>query len=563
MDMYAKIGLIREAERVFEEMPEKNTVIYNTIITGFLRRGMVEEAKNLFFKMPAKDSISWTTLITGLIQNNLEEEALNVFQEMSFHGFSMDQYTFGSILTACGNLSAINHGRKIHARIIRTDFLDNVFVGSALVDMYSKCERVKEAESVFKGMHSKNVVSWTAMLVGYGQNGFCEEAIRVFREMEREGVEPDDFTLGSVISSCGNLANLEEGSQLHSKAVVCGLTTFLTVSNAIITLYGKCGEIEDAQKIFDEMVNRDQVSWTALVSGYAQFGKAKETISIFEMMISEGIKPDAVTFIGVLSSCSRSGLVDKGKEIFNSMPKFGISPNKDHYTCMIDLFSRAGKLKEAENFIKQMPGNPDVIAWASLLSSCRIHRDFDMGRWAADSLMELDPQNPAGYVLLANMHASRGEWAEVAHVRKKMRVLNVKKEPGLSWIRFKNRVHVFSADDRSSPYSDQIYKKLSWLNERMMQHGYDPDTRSVLHELGESEKIQMLSYHSEKLAIAFGLIFMPEGLPIRVVKNLRVCNDCHNATKLISKISRREILVRDSVRFHLFKNGTCSCGDFW
>ncbi|CAA6670678.1 unnamed protein product [Spirodela intermedia] len=564
VDMYAKVGLIIDAKKVFEEMPVKNVVMYNTVITGLLRRSMVDDAKNLFREMPERDSISWTTLITGLTQNGIEEEALEFFREMGLQGVAMDQYTFGSILTACGSLSALEHGKKIHAHIIRTCQEDNVFVGSALVDMYSKCERVKHAEAVFRRMSSKNVVSWTAMLVGYGQNGLSEEAVRVFCEMQRQGVEPDDFTLGSVISSSANLASLEEGAQLHCLALGVRFDLIRHGLQCDYTLYGKCGSIEDSQRLFDEMDIKDQVSWTALVSGYAQFGKAKETMLLFERMLSDGIKPDGVTFIGVLSACSRAGLVEKGRELFNSMPKYGVSPIADHYTCMIDLFSRAGRLQEAENFIKQMPGQPDVIGWATMLSSCRIHGNLEIGRWAADSLMRLEPQNPASYVLLANMYASRGEWAEVAELRKRMRARRVRKEPGCSWIKHKNRVHIFSADDRSSPYSDQIYAKLAWLNEKMVEEGYNPDTSSVLHNLEESEeKVQMLSHHSEKLAIAFGLIFVADGLPIRVVKNLRVCVDCHSATKHISKITGREILVRDTVRFHLFKDGLCSCGDFW
>ncbi|XP_078443318.1 pentatricopeptide (PPR) repeat-containing protein [Wolffia australiana] len=563
VDMYAKLGLAQDAKKVFDEMPEKTVIMHNTLITGLLRQAMVEEAKTLFSEMPVRDSISWTTLITGLAQNGLEREALDFFREMSLTGVAMDQYTYGGILSACGTISAVDQGKMIHARVVRALFEGHLFVGSALVDMYAKCERVDDAASVFRRMPRKNIVSWTAMLVGYGQNGRSEEAVLFFRELLRQGLKADDFSLGSVISSCGNLSSLEEGAQLHSLAFISGQTHFTTVSNAIVTLYGKCGSLGEAQKMFDEMRDRDQVSWTALVSGYAQFGLAKETIELFERMIEEGSKPDAVTFIGVLSACSRAGLVEKGEQLFNSMPGFGISPISDHFTCMIDLYSRAGRLKEAEKFINQMPIPPDVIGWATLLSSCRIRREMEIGRWAADSLMRLDPGNPAGYVLMVNMHAGRGEWGEVAELRKKMRARGVKKEPGCSWIKYKNKCYLFSADDRSSPFSDHIYAKLDWLNRRMEEEGYKPDTSSVLHDLEESEKVEMLSLHSEKLAIAFGLLFLPEGSLIRVVKNLRVCIDCHVATKLISKITGREILVRDAARFHLFKDGSCSCGDFW
>ncbi|XP_072966614.1 putative pentatricopeptide repeat-containing protein At1g68930 [Typha angustifolia] len=564
VDMYSKTGFPREAMCVFDGMQEKNLVVYNTMITGLLRCGMIEESRKLFADMDERDSISWTTMITGLTQNGMQLEAIDLFRKMRAERVSIDQYTFGSILTACGGLSALEQGKQIHAFIIRTQYQENIFVGSALVDMYSKCRSIGSAETVFRGMGLKNIVSWTAMLVGYGQNGCNEEAVRVFCKMQKSGIEPDDFTLGSVISSCANLASLEEGTQFHCWALVSGLISFITVSNAIVTLYGKCGSIEDSHRLFDEMRTKDQVSWTALVSGYAQFGKAKETIDLFERMLAEGVKPDGVTFIGVISACSRAGLVDKGNSYFNSMVEdHGIVPIADHYTCMIDLFSRAGSLKEAENFIKQMPCQPDAIGWATLLSSCRLHGNMEIGKWAAENLLELDPHNPASYVLLSSMYAAKGKWDEVSQLRRGMRDRRVKKEPGCSWIKYKNKVHIFSADDQSHPNSERIYAELEKLSSKMVEEGYKPDMSSVLHDVGEAEKIHMLGHHSEKLAIAFGLIFVPQGLPIRVVKNLRVCGDCHNATKFISKITGREILVRDAVRFHKFSDGLCSCGDFW
>jgi pentatricopeptide repeat protein len=562
--MYSKMGLIYDAKQVFDEMPERNVVTYNTMITGLLRSGMIEDSKRLFWSMKERDSVSWTTMITGLTQNGLGREAIDMFREMRLEGLDMDQFTFGSVLTACGGLLALEEGKQIHAYIIRTDHKNNVFVGSALVDMYCKCKSIKSAETVFVRMTSKNVVSWTAMLVGYGQNGYSEEAVRCFCNMQKYGIEPDEFTLGSVISSCANLASLEEGAQFHAHAVVSGLISFITVSNALVTLYGKCGSIGDSRRMFNDMEIKDEVSWTALVSGHAQFGEANETIDLFERMLAQGLKPDGVTFIGVLSACSRAGFVEKGHHYFESMIKdHGITPIADHYTCMIDLISRAGRLEEARTFIDKMPVHPDAIGWATLLSSCRFYGNMEIGKWAAERLVELEPQNPASYVLLSSMFAAKGKWDNVAQLRKGMRAKGVRKEPGCSWIKYKNRVHIFSADDQSSPFSDEIYSELERLNCKMIEEGYVPDMRSVLHDVEESEKIKMLSHHSEKLAIAFGLIFVPPGLPIRVFKNLRVCGDCHNATKYISKITQREILVRDAARFHLFKDGTCSCGDFW
>ncbi|KAL3510977.1 hypothetical protein ACH5RR_030378 [Cinchona calisaya] len=564
VDMYAKSGLICDARRVFFELPERNVVIHNTMIMAFLRCGMVDVAGHLFSHMPEKDSISWTTMITGLKQNGLEEDAIDLFRIMMLEGLAVDQFTFGSILTACGALLALKEGKQIHAFTVKTNHVDNVFVGSALVDMYSKCRSITYAAKVFKRMTYKNVVTWTSMVVGFGQNGYSEEAIQIVCEMQRNGIEPDEFTLGSAISSCANLASFEEGGQFHAQALVSGLVSFITVANALVTLYGKCGSIGDSHRMFNEMKIKDEVSWTALVSGYAQFGKANETIGLFGEMLANGLQPDGVTFIGILSACSRAGLVKEGHHYFESMIEtYGIKPMVDHYTCMIDLLSRAGRLEEAKDFIEKMPCQPDAIGWATLLSSCRSRGNIEIGRWAAKYLQELDPENPASYVLLSSMYASRGLWDEVAQLRRRMRDKGVKKEPGFSWIKYKNKVHIFSSDDKSSPFLDQIHKELAELNLKMIDEGYVPDVSSVLHDVEESEKIKMLNHHSERLAIVFGLLFVPPSLPIRVVKNLRVCGDCHNATKIISKITQREILVRDAVRYHLFKDGKCSCGDFW
>lgn len=564
MDMYSKAGLLADAKNVFDIIPERNLVMYNNMMTGYLRRGMVDDARRLFNGMEEKDSISWTSMITGLMQNGLHQESVNMFYDMRDEGFAMDQFTFGSALTACGGMLALKNGKQIHGYSLRTNHVDNVYVGSALVDLYSKCSCISYAEQVFKRMYDKNVVSWTALIVGYGQNGFGEEAVRVFCEMQGSGVDPDEYTLGSVISSCGNLASLEEGTQFHCLALVSGLVSFLTVSNALVTLYGKCGSINETDRLFKETDVKDAVTWTALISGYAQFGKANETIDLFENMLSLGLKPDGVTFVGLLSACSRAGLVDKGQEYFKSMSKeHGINPTTDHYTCTIDLLSRAGRLEQAKDFINQMPCTPDAIAWATLLSSCRFHKNIEIGKWAADHLAKLEPNNPASYILLTSIYAAEGKWEHVAQLRRGMRDLKMKKEPGFSWIKYKGKVHVFSAYDMSSPFSDQIYAELETLNSKMVQQGYLPDMNYALHDVDEAEKVRMLNHHSEKLAIAFGLLFIPIGLPIRIVKNLRVCGDCHNATKFISKITQREILVRDSARYHLFKNGTCSCGDFW
>ncbi|KAF8079742.1 hypothetical protein N665_1003s0004, partial [Sinapis alba] len=530
MDMYSKVE-------------DRNTVMYNSLMGGLLANGMIKDAQKLFQEME-KDSVSWTAMIKGLAHNGLEKEAIEFFIEMKVEGLTMDQFTFGSVLPACGGLGAIREGRKIHACIIRTHFQDNMYTWACM----------DYAKTVFDGMKQKNVVSWTAMVVGYGQTGRAEEVVKMLLEMERSGIQPDHYTLGQTISACANIASLEEGSQFHGKTIISGLIHHVTVSNSLVTLYGKCGNIEDSTRMFNEMSFRDEVSWTAMVSAYAQFGRANEAIHLFDRMVQHGLKPDGVTVTGVISACSRAGLVEKGQRYFELMTnEYGIVPSTGHYSCMIDLFSRSGRLEEAMSFISGMPFPPDAIGWTTLLSACRNKGNFVIGKWAAESLIELDPHHPAGYTLLSSIYASKERWDRVAQLRQEMREKKVRKEPGQSWIKWKGKLHSFSADDESSQYLDQIYAKLEELNQKIIDDGYKPDTI----------KIKMLNYHSERLAISFGLIFPPSGLPIRVGKNLNVCVDCYTATKHISSVTGREIIVRDAVRFHRFKDGTCSCGDFW
>ncbi|KAH7569932.1 hypothetical protein JRO89_XS05G0020600 [Xanthoceras sorbifolium] len=505
------------------------TFLLNNLINSYGKLGNINYARRLFDKMPQPNIFSWNTILSAYSKSGHLSEMQYIFNRMPDHGFeSLNRITFSTMLILSSSKGRVDLGRQIHGQIVKFGFGSYVFVGSPLVDMYAKIGLIYDAKRVFDGMLERNVVmyntiitgllrcglveeserlfhymkekdsiSWTTMITGLTQNGLERKAIDFFRGMRLEGLAMDqytfgnDFTLGSVISSCANLASLEEGAQFHGHALVSGLISFITVSNALITLYGKCGSIEDSHQLFNGMNIRDEVSWTALVSGYAQFGKANETIELFERMLAHGMNPDGVTFIGVLSACSRAGLVEKGRRYFESMvEEHGITPIHDHYTCMIDLLSRAGRLDEAKTFINKMPFCPDAIGWATLLSSCRTHGNVEIGKWAAESLLELEPQNPASYILLSSIYALKGKWDLVSQLRKRMRDKGVRKEPGCSWIKYNNKVHIFSADDQSSPYSDKIYAELEKLNLKMIEEGYVPDVSSVLHNVEDSEKME-------------------------------------------------------------------------
>nr|ABK26521.1 unknown [Picea sitchensis] len=370
--------------------------------------------------------------------------------------------------------------------------------------------------------------------------------------------------MAGILRACASVAALEQGKQVHADIIKIGFELDVSVSNGLVDMYGKCGRIEDAQEVFSKLLEPDVASWNAMISGLAQHGCGKEAVLLFEQMLQTGVKPNQITFVVVLSGCSHAGLVDEGRNYFDSMTRdHGISPKAEHYSCMVDLFGRAGCLDEALNFINQMPVEPNASVWGSLLGACRVHGNIELAERAVEQLIELTPENPGTYVLLSNIYAAAGRWDDAGKVRKMMKDRSVKKEPGCSWIEVQNKVHPFIVGDSSHPQIEEIYETLETLTLQMKAAGYIPNTNFVLHDVEEEQKEWILGHHSEKLAIAFGIISTPPGTTIRVVKNLRVCGDCHTATKFISRIVSREIVLRDTHRFHHFKDGQCSCGDYW
>eukprot|EP01018_Ginkgo_biloba_P036678 Gb_33367 [translate_table: standard] len=564
VDMYVKCGSIDDARDVFDKMLERNVVSWTSMITGYARDGHVDEALKLFQEMPERDVVSWTAIITALSRHGHDEEALTLFYQMGQAGVEPDRFTFASVLSACANLASLERGKEMHEYIVRCGFQSDVFVESALVDMYVKCRSIENARNVFDEMPGRNVVSWNTMTVGYTQNGHFDQALKVFQEMQLTGLKPDADTYASILPACSNLAALEHGKGVHDDIIRSGFESNVFVGSALIDMYAKCGSIENAQKVFGKSPRRDMVSWTAMISGYAMHGCGKEALQLFEQMQHSGTNPDHVTFIGVLSACCHAGLVDDGWKYFDHMTRhYHITPVSEHYCCMVDLLGRAGHLDEAQDFISKMPIQTDCAVWGSLLAACRIHTNVELGERVAEHLFELDPQNAAHYVLLSNIYAAAGRWDGIEKVRKLMKDRSIKKKPGCSWIQVNNKVYAFLGGDKSHPETEKIYAKLETLSGKMKEAGYVPDLKFMLHDVEKEQKEHNLYHHSEKLAIAFGLISTLPGTPIRIVKNLRVCGDCHSATKFISTIVAREIIVRDASRFHHFKDGWCSCGDYW
>ncbi|KAL6317378.1 hypothetical protein AAG906_030131 [Vitis piasezkii] len=601
--MYIKCNQIRDAHRVFDRMFEPDVVSWSALIAAYARQGCVDEAKRLFSEMGDSgvqpNLISWNGMIAGFNHSGLYSEAVLMFLDMHLRGFEPDGTTISSVLPAVGDLEDLVMGILIHGYVIKQGLVSDKCVSSALIDMYGKCSCTSEMSQVFDQMDHMdvgscnafifglsrngqvesslrlfrqlkdqgmelNVVSWTSMIACCSQNGRDMEALELFREMQIAGVKPNSVTIPCLLPACGNIAALMHGKAAHCFSLRRGISTDVYVGSALIDMYAKCGRIQASRICFDGIPTKNLVCWNAVIAGYAMHGKAKEAMEIFDLMQRSGQKPDIISFTCVLSACSQSGLTEEGSYYFNSMSsKYGIEARVEHYACMVTLLSRAGKLEQAYAMIRRMPVNPDACVWGALLSSCRVHNNVSLGEVAAEKLFELEPSNPGNYILLSNIYASKGMWNEVNRVRDMMKNKGLRKNPGCSWIEVKNKVHMLLAGDKSHPQMTQIIEKLDKLSMEMKKLGYFPEINFVLQDVEEQDKEQILCGHSEKLAVVFGLLNTPPGYPLQVIKNLRICGDCHVVIKFISSFERREIFVRDTNRFHHFKEGACSCGDYW
>ncbi|KAL5974638.1 hypothetical protein ACLOJK_031308 [Asimina triloba] len=529
-----------------------NINVRTNLMTAYSKCSKMDDAYDLFLTLSTSQNVvSWTATICGYLHNGEIIKAAHLFCGMGRGDIRPNHFTYSSILTASPAISPF----QIHAQVVKTNYESLSSVGTALLSAYAKLGYISEAAAVFELIDDKDIVAWSAMLVGYAQIGDAERAIELFCKMCREGIRPNEFTFSSVVNACSSpMAAVEQGKQLHACLIKAGFRNAICVSSALLTMYAKRGSIESAHAIFVRQLEQDLISWNSMISGYAQHGYGKKALEIFGKMQQENLEMDEITFIGVISACTHAGLVEEGKRYFYSMTSnHGINPTMEHYACMVDLYGRAGKLEEAMNLINGMPFPAGATVWRTLLGACRVHKNIQLGKLAADHLLSLEPHDSAAYVLLSNIYAASGKWEERAKIRKLMEDQHLKKETGYSWIELKNKTHSFMAGDRSHPLTNSVYTKLEELNTRLKNADYIPDTNFVLHDIEEEQKEAILSQHSERLAIAFGLIATPVRTPLQIVKNLRVCGDCHTVIKLISKIEERDIVVRDTNRFHHFK----------
>ncbi|XP_054801373.1 pentatricopeptide repeat-containing protein At4g02750-like [Prosopis cineraria] len=515
--------------RVIVGNSTQNVYVCNSIIDMYANCGDIGRARKLFDGMVVKNVVSWNLMISVYVKNRNPDECIHLFDKMQLSGFKPDQITVSNVLNA-----------------------------------YFQCGCVDDAKKMFHKIMKKDEICWTTMLVGYAQNGREEDALMLFCDMLHENIQPDSFTISSVVSSCAKLASLYQGQVVHGKAILMGVDDNMLVSSALVDMYCKCGVTSDAWVIFEAMPTRNVVTWNAMIRGYARNGQGSEAVALYESMLQEKLKPDNFTFVGVLSACINADMVEQGQRYFDSIIEHGMTPTLDHYAYMITLLGRSGYISEAVDLIKVMPHKPDYLIWSTLLSVCTAKCDIKHAELAARHLFELDPLNAGPYIIISNMYAACGRWKDVAAIRSLMKRNNAKKFAAYSWIEIENEVHKFVSEDRSHPEVEKIYSELTGLIAKLWEFGYNPDTKIVLHDVGEEEKVRSISYHSEKLALAFALMRKPHGVaPIRIIKNIRVCDDCHAFMKSVSLMIGRPIILRDSNRFHHFIGGSCSCKDHW
>ncbi|PRQ46486.1 putative tetratricopeptide-like helical domain, DYW domain-containing protein [Rosa chinensis] len=541
-----------------------DSYIQNTLMNMYSTCGCLVSARKVFDKMSDKSVVSWATMIDAYAQWDQSAEALKLFYKMERENVDPNEVTLLNVLTACGMARDLETAKRVHRCIEEYSFGSHLKLSTALMDVYCKCGCVSLARELFDRMPEKNLFCWNIMINGHVEESDYDEAFLLFRRMQLEGEKGDEVTMVSLLLACSNLGALELGKWLHAYIEKQEIEVDVALGTALVNMYAKCGSIDIASDVFRTLPEKDLMTWTALISGFAMCGQGKKALEHFHEMQMSGVKPDAITFVGVLAACSHAGFVDEGLSHFNSMSEvYGIQPSIEHYGCMVDVLGRAGRIAEAEELIQKMRMKPDRFVLGGLLGACRIHGNLEAAERAAKRLLELNPDDEGTYVLLSNLYSFMEKWEEAVRIRKLMAERKIKKPPGCSLIEVDGIVHEFVKGDSSHPQTTNIYEMLEDMISRLKKAGYVPQKSEVLFDMDEEEKETALSLHSEKLAIAFGLISTNPGTPIRVVKNLRVCSDCHTATKLISKVYNREIIVRDRNRFHQFKDGSCSCKDFW
>ncbi|PKU71452.1 pentatricopeptide repeat-containing protein OGR1, mitochondrial-like [Dendrobium catenatum] len=504
----------------------------------------------------------FNALLRGLSLSPDPSPALSLYP-LLLHSTSSrpDALSLSFTLKSAARLSSLSTISPLHSHLLCLGLAADVRLLTTLIDAYAKSSRTDLALQAFDEMPLRDIATWNTLLLSL----LPHHSLSLFHRLQHNPPSPrecpDAVTVVAALSSCSQLGALAEGASIHAYANSLHLDADIRVRNALIDMYAKCGDISRALSLFRSLDSKTLVSWNAAIMTLALHGRGRDALQLFdEMLSSTPIEPDAITYLAVLCGCTHAGLVEDGLRIFHSIR---IPRTVKHYGTIVDLLGRAGRLREAYNIVTTMPFSPDAVMYQTLLGACKTYGDDNMAELVSAKLKEMGSNGCGDFVLLSNVYASKARWADVGRVRDAMRKGEVRKVPGFSYMEVNGFVHRFINSDKEHVRLSEIYEKLEEIGSRIRRLGYVPDTRNVLHDIGEEEKENALYYHSEKLAIAFGLISIPKGEPIRVNKNLRICADCHTVAKLVSKEYDRVIVIRDRARFHHFEGGDCSCRDFW
>ncbi|CBI34855.3 unnamed protein product, partial [Vitis vinifera] len=577
IELYSKCGSLGDAVKLFKGMIVRDVVIWSSMIAAYGIHGRGGEALEIFdqmiqvmqgitscYQISMQPQVQPPLAITSCtLATHIPWKVKAFYMRAHFRWLGHFWEIFPTYPFQAADMSKSNifaYGLQYDSRIL-----------TKFAIMYVSFNRIDAASIVFEDIPNPCSFLWNVMIRGFATDGRFLSSLELYSKMMEKGLKPDNsgvipnrVSILSVLLACGNLGALRKGEWFHSYVIQTGFEFDILVATAIMDMYSKCGSLDLARCLFDETAGKDLVCWSAMIASYGIHGHGRKAIDLFDQMVKAGVRPSHVTFTCVLSACSHSGLLEEGKMYFQLMTEeFVIARKLSNYACMVDLLGRAGQLSEAVDLIENMPVEPDASIWGSLLGACRIHNNLDLAEKIADHLFHLDPVHAGYHVLLSNIYAAKSRWNEVEKVRKMMARRGANKIQGFSLVEYDNQVHKFGVGDRSHPQWEKLYAKLEELAAPMKHLGYVPLTDFVLHDIEEEAKEAALSYHSERLAIAFGLINTSPGTTLRITKNLRICGDCHNAIKLISKIVNRVILVRDMHRFHRFEDGVCSCGDYW
>ncbi|XP_057438200.1 pentatricopeptide repeat-containing protein At5g03800 isoform X2 [Lotus japonicus] len=565
---YTNCGSLDNVVRLFEEMSVRDVITWTEMITAYMEFGLVNLALKIFDEMPEKNSVSYNALLAGFCQNGEGLKALDLFIRMVDEGLELTDFSLTSAINACSLLADYKVSKQIHGFATKFGFGSNACVEAALLDMYTRCGRMVDAKKMFCRWELEEFSSivWTSMVCGYARNGQPDEAISLFKHGQSEGEMIDEVASTSMLGLCGTVGYHDMGKQIHCQVLKFGFQSNVGVGNAVVSMYFKCGNVDDAIKMFNSMPSADIVSWNTLISGYLMHRQGDRALKIWSKMQEVGIKPDKITFVLIIPAYRQTklNLVDDCRSLFNSMRTiYHIEPTTEHYSSFISVLGHWGLLEEALETINKMPFEPTASVWRALLVSCRLHKNTMIGKWAAKNILALEPEDPSTYILVSNLYSASGRWDFSETVRWNMREKGFRKHPAQSWIICQKKIHSFYARDRSHSQEKDIYSGLEILILECLKAGYEPDTSFVLHEVEEHQKKNFLFYHSSKLAATYGILMTKPGKPIQIVKNILLCGDCHTFLKYASIVTKRDIFLRDSSGFHCFSNGQCSCNDYW